>query len=173
MSVQKSTTITALAKAMATFQGKIKAVAKDSTNPFFKSKYASLDNIWSNIRAPLSQCGLAVLQFVSGENEMTTILTHESGEFIEATCKMTPKNNTPQEQGSAITYMRRYALSAALGIVTDDDDDGSSASIAPPPATKPIVRTWTNPKVIPPVPKKALPAHDPSLPTINRDEPPF
>jgi len=60
---------------------------------------------------------------------MTTILMHaDSGEFLEGTFKMTPSKNDPQGQGSVITYQRRYALGAVLGLNIDEDDDGNKAS---------------------------------------------
>jgi hypothetical protein len=61
-------------------------------------------------------------------NGLTTIIMHDSGEWIRATATLTLDKQTPQGQGSAITYMRRYALSAALGIATEDDDGGNEAS---------------------------------------------
>ena len=124
----QSASIIEIAKALCSFQSGIGAIKKDATNPFFKSKYASLENIWSEIRAPLGACGLSVAQFPNGENELVSILMHISGEWMSASMKLTPKDATPQAQGSAITYARRYALSAILGLVTEEDDDGNTAS---------------------------------------------
>lgn len=124
----KSESIAKLAEALNKFQATIKAVKKDGSNPFFKSKYATLDNIWEHARKELTSNGLSVSQLPSGENELTTVLLHTSGEFISATAKMTPKDSTPQSQGSAITYLRRYALSAVLGLTSEEDDDGNAAS---------------------------------------------
>jgi len=139
--MEKSTTIIEIAKALAKFQGEVKSVKKDGNNPFFKSKYATLENVIETAREALTKSGLSFSQFPCGENELTTILMHESGEFLQSTVKMSPKDNTPQGQGSAITYMRRYALSAILGLATEEDDDGNSASntkskIVPPVITK-------------------------------------
>lgn len=128
IAIKKSETIGELAAALVKFQGGMDAIAKDGTNPFFKSKYATLENIVSAIRNPLLAQGLAFSQHPSGENELTSFLIHQSGEYLASTVKMTPKDSSPQGQGSAITYMRRYALSAILGIVTDEDDDGNAAS---------------------------------------------
>ncbi len=126
--MEQSQTIGELAKALAEFQSKVGSVGKDSVNPFFKSKYATLENIVSTIKEPLSKVGLAYSQLPTGENQIATILMHTSGEWIKATITMHPAKNDPQGQGSAITYMRRYALSSLLGIVTDEDDDGNEAS---------------------------------------------
>lgn len=126
--MEKSSTLKELATALATFQGKISSVRKDGVNPFFKSKYATLENIVDTVREPLKSVGLSFSQFPSGDNGLVTILMHSSGEFLQSMVQMNPKDNTPQGQGSAITYMRRYALASILGIVTEEDDDGNAAS---------------------------------------------
>lgn len=123
-----SETIDALAVALCKFQSEVGVVVKDATNPFFKSKYASLSEILDVIRDPLAKNGLAFTQFPTDEGGLTTILMHESGEYIMGTYRMTPADNKPQTLGSAITYQRRYALTAILGLNIDDDDDGNKAS---------------------------------------------
>lgn len=147
--METSQTIGELAAALAKFQGEVESVKKDGSNPFFKSKYATLENVIATIRGPLKDNDLSFSQFPTGENELATILMHKSGEYIKATSKMNPKDNSPQSQGSAITYLRRYALSAVLGIATEDDDDGNAASKAP-----------AKPKMVPYQVKRAVPAHD-------------
>lgn len=142
----QSNTLGELAKALTVFQAQVKAVTKDGKNPFFHSNYATLDNIIETVRAPLSNNGLSFTQFPTGENELLTILLHTSGEYIQSSMKMTPKDSSPQSLGSALTYARRYALSAVLGIATDEDDDGNAASelksskpaYAPKSAVKPV-----------------------------------
>lgn len=126
--MNKSESISVLSAALCAFQAEVENVKKDATNPFFKSKYASLDSIWDAVRPILAKNKLALSQFPSGDGELTSILLHESGEFIEVSAKMSIKEHTPQGQGSAITYMRRYAMSSILGIVTEEDDDGNEAS---------------------------------------------
>ncbi len=126
--MKKTESIEELAKALVKFHAEVPAITKDADNPFFKSKYASLGNIISTIAKPLSENGLAVTQFPANEDELTTILMHTSGQYLQATVKITPKDKTPQGIGSAITYMRRYALSAVLGLSTDEDDDGNAAT---------------------------------------------
>jgi hypothetical protein len=116
-----------IAKALVGFQADMQNVTKDATNPFFKSKYATLEAILTAAKPHLKKHGLAVVQLPNGDG-LTTTIFHESGQCIEATAKLVIKDQTPQGQGSAITYMRRYALSAALGIATEDDDDGNEAS---------------------------------------------
>ena len=124
----KSESIKNLAIALAKFQSEMKAVKKGAINPFFKSKYADLASIIEAIREPLAENKLSFSQFPTGENGLTTILMHESGEFIEDTYFLKPVDAKPQSAGSCLTYARRYALSSVLGISTEEDDDGNAAS---------------------------------------------
>ena len=127
--MQKSNTIGAIAKALSTFHIKVDKIKKDAKNPFFKSSYASLSNILEVIDIPLAESGLTFAQFPTDEHGLTTILMHgESGEWIESNYKMKPVKDDPQGVGSCITYQRRYALSAILGLNIDDDDDGNHAT---------------------------------------------
>lgn len=127
--INKSDSIVEISKALLNFQKSISKVTKDSSNPFFKSKYASLSIILDTIKKPLIDNGLVFTQFPVSENKLCTILIHtESGEYFEGTYKMTPSKNDPQGQGSVITYQRRYALGAILGLNIDEDDDGNKAS---------------------------------------------
>lgn len=127
--MDKSSSLKNIAAALITFHVKVDKIPKDARNPFFKSSYASLSNILDSIKDPLIEAGLAVCQFPSGDHGLSTIIIHaESGEFIEAEYTMKPAKDDPQGIGSAITYQRRYALAAALGLNIDDDDDGNAAS---------------------------------------------
>lgn len=119
--------VTALAKA----QGKITGALKDSANPFFKSKYADLASCWDAARDHLSANGLAVLQLPSSTDThiaVETILTHSSGQFISETLSMVPADFKPQTVGSVLTYLRRYGLSAMVGIAQVDDDGNTASS---------------------------------------------
>jgi hypothetical protein len=126
--MNKSESIKNIAGALVTFQASVSKVAKESSNPFFKSKYASLANILGTIQKPLSECGLAISQFPD-QDALTTIILHaESGEWMESSYVMpVAKQNDPQAMGSAITYARRYALGSILNLNIDDDDDGEKA----------------------------------------------
>lgn len=126
--MNKSESIAELSKAMVCFQGKLVTVKKESKNPYFNNKYASLSAIIEAVQKPLTECGLAVVQLPSGQNQLETILMHESGEFISEMYEMKPTKNDPQGLGSAITYQRRYALGAVLCLNIDEDDDGNKAS---------------------------------------------
>jgi hypothetical protein len=121
--MNKSESIKNISAALISFSVKVEKVKKDATNPFFKSKYATLSNILEAIHEPLIESGLSFSQFPTDENGLTTILMHaESGEYLESTYSMRPVKDDPQGRGSVITYQRRYALAAVLGLNIDDDD---------------------------------------------------
>lgn len=129
--MRMSESISNLAIALSKFQGEVKNPANTATNPHFKSKYAPLNEILNVVRPILAKYELAVLQFPSGDGEniiITSILTHSSGEWVEA-CPLVLKADkaTAQGAGSAITYGRRYSISALLGISSEDDDDANHA----------------------------------------------
>jgi hypothetical protein len=125
----KSESIKEIAGALITFHLKVENIKKDSTNPFFKSKYASLSNILDAISTPLEESGLSFSQLPTGDSGLTTILMHsKSGEYLQADYTMKPSKDDPQGRGSAITYQRRYALSAILGLNIDEDDDANHAT---------------------------------------------
>ena len=136
--MNKSESIKELATALCKFQGAVETVRKEATNPFFKSKYASLANILDVIRKPLFENGLSFVQLPAGEHQLTTMLMHTSGEWIEETYSMTPAKNDPQGLGSVITYQRRYALGAVLGLNIDEDDDGNAGSKTEAPKKEPV-----------------------------------
>ena len=114
--MEKSESIKELATALCKFQGAVEKVRKSETNPFFKSKYADLSSILDVIRIPLSENGLSFVQFPKDKNGLETMLMHTSGEWMSATYEMKPTKDDPQGLGSAITYQRRYALGAILGL---------------------------------------------------------
>jgi hypothetical protein len=153
--------INELAAALAEAQAEMGGAIKDSANPFFKSKYADLSAVWDACRGPLTKHGLSVAQFPmteysgtpevvdvatrNGETRMvvrvptvvsvTTRLLHKSGQFIDGTVSTMLPTGDPQAVGSAITYLRRYALQSVAG-VAPEDDDGQAAS-HPPASAKP------------------------------------
>ncbi|SRR5580765_1386786 len=120
-----SASISKLTEALVKVQATLAPAIKDSTNPFFKSKYADLQSVWESVREPLAKNGLAVVQLTGGNGTVitvTTLLTHISGEWICGTTVMSPSKNDPQGVGSCISYARRYALSAMIGSYAADDD---------------------------------------------------
>lgn len=127
----QSETINELAAALAKAQGEMQAAIKDSVNPFYKSKYADLGSVWDAARPVLSKNGLAVMQstdIVGDKLCMVTMLAHSSGQWVKSILPLNPAKNDSQGIGAAITYLRRYSLSALVGVVCDDDDDGETAS---------------------------------------------
>jgi len=126
--MKKSESIKNISTALAVFHIKMDVIKKDAKNPFFKSTYASLSNILDAIKIPLAESDLSFSQHPMGENGMSTILMHKSGEWLGSHFTMKPMKNDPQGIGSCITYMRRYALAAILGLNIDEDDDGNQAS---------------------------------------------
>jgi|694.fasta_scaffold94945_3 hypothetical protein len=126
--MKKSESIEQIAKALITFHVKCDTIKKDAKNPFFKSTYASLTNILDAINEPLIECGLSISQFPTGTDGLTTILMHQSGEYIAGEYSMRPAKDDPQGRGSAITYQRRYAIASVLSLNIDEDDDGNAAT---------------------------------------------
>lgn len=127
--METSQTIGKLSTALAKAQGEIRGATKDSTNPHFRSKYADMASVRDAIQDALSKHGIAYVQFPEGGPEtvtITTVLTCGE-EWMRASYSMRPVKSDPQGMGSAITYARRYALMAAVG-VAPEDDDGNAAS---------------------------------------------
>ncbi len=122
----QSETISSIAAALVKAQATMGVALKDSTNPHFKSKYADLASIINAAREPLADNGLAVIQRSHPNDrgvQLETMLIHESGEWISDGGLFLPAAKVdPQGFGSAMTYARRYAYAAMLGIVQDDDD---------------------------------------------------
>jgi hypothetical protein len=134
--MNKSESIAGLAAALAKAQGAMKGAVKDSANPFFKSKYADLASVVEAIRAAFSSNGLSYVQTVQSseldEVRVETMILHSSGEWISCGVLALPvSKNDAQGYGSALTYARRYSLSAAVG-VAPEDDDGNAAVAAKP-----------------------------------------
>lgn len=134
--LEQSDTLGKLAGALAKAQGAFTAAKKDTDNPYFETKYADLASIHDVIRKPLSENGLAVVQRPFPRTTGVTVVTdliHESGEWMRCRVALPLEKRTPQSVGSAITYARRYGLSALVGVAAEADDDGAAASDAPPP----------------------------------------
>lgn len=163
---QRSDAIKDLAAALCKAQGAIQGAAKDSVNPHFRAKYADLASCWESCRSHLTENGLSVVQtpIVEGDRAgVTTLLLHSSGQWIQGDLLMqiavrpvkdrqgnvvSKGEPDPQTTGSCITYARRYALMAFVGIAPTEDDDGNAAS-------KPEARPTYNQR--PAAPKKESP----------------
>lgn len=133
--MNKSDSISNLAAALAKAQPKIEGASKDKTNPHFKSKYADLASVAEAIAAPLAVNGLSYVQ-TSHDREnaaaIETIILHTSGEWLGCGVVSVPvSKGDAQGFGSALTYARRYSLSAAFGVVPEDDDGNAAAKAKP------------------------------------------
>ena len=139
-----SESIAKLATALSIVQGKLTHAKKDSANPFFKSKYADLESVWDACRSLLAENGLAVMQFpgefVDGTMSLNTILTHSSGEYMSYLMSVPVTKPDAQGAGSALTYMRRYALAAVVGVVQADDDANAAVVSKSSSAMKTIAK---------------------------------
>lgn len=146
--IKKSETITEYAKAFCKAQAEVKQPLKDADNPFFKSKYVPLENVSEAITKAFAKHDFSYQQdpttnTEAGLVEVTTLVLHGSGEWMEfGPLSVKPTKNDVQGAGSAITYAKRYALSAIFGITSDQDDDGNEASkpVKKQQVTKPIAK---------------------------------
>ena len=137
-----STDITQLAKAMLAVQKQLTPATKDATNPYTRSRYATLNAVMDVCKTALLDNGIWLTQITvpsePGTIALLTKLTHaETGQYQASVTVLPLQKPDCQGAGSAITYARRYALTAMLGIVTEDDDDGESAKLPPRP-TRPM-----------------------------------
>ena len=158
-----------LAAALAAAQAEMKPASKNATNPFLKNKYADLQSCFEACNSVLPKHKLAISQIVipaeAGHISVQTMLMHESGEWISSVCTLPcpvplgsngkPSVNAAQAAGSAITYARRYGLTAIVGLATDDDDGNAAGQPIQPQAQRPAPKPVPAPK---PAPTKPAPA---------------
>lgn len=113
---------------------------KEADNPYFKSKYLDYPSLIATVKPVLHKHGFVwftVPGFISGEPTLKYILMYKTGEIaVEGSMLLSAKGVTPQDQGGAITYARRYSLTAVLDIAADEDDDGNKATDAVKGVTK-------------------------------------
>ncbi len=133
----QSEQIDLLASALVKAQAAMKPASMNKINPHFKSKYADLASVIESVRKPLTDNGLAFTQVIKfwGEADgeatgayLVTKILHTSGQWICSDYPL-PQGATPQQMGSALTYARRYSLSAITGTAADEDDDGDKAEV--------------------------------------------
>jgi hypothetical protein len=129
-----SDAIDQIATALAKAQASMKNAPLNKVNPHFKSKFADLASVRDTVIPALAANGIAVVQALdltgpdaSSGQAVYTRLLHTSGQWIESLCPI-PNGTDMQKMGSAITYARRYSLSAICGIAADEDDDAESAT---------------------------------------------
>lgn len=171
--MSKSESIGELAAALAKAQGEIDPAEKTKANDFYRSKYADLAQVREAAREALTKNGLAVTQTVdlghpAGASGwiLRSTLMHSSGQWIESVYPIAPVKNDPQGFGSAITYARRFAFAALVGVAsTEADDDGNEASGATQTrqdapgkaAVAPKAQPSPKPAAAKPAPKAAAP----------------
>jgi hypothetical protein len=128
--MNRSENIAKIASAIVKAQSVMGNAIKDAKNPFFKSSYANLNAVREAVLPAMNANGISVLQpiiQVDGKSFVETVLLHESGEFISSLTEViVSKANDAQQQGSGISYARRYGLQS-LANIGSDDDDGESA----------------------------------------------
>lgn len=155
MNYRRSESITAFAAAFAKAQSTMSNAAKDSTNPFYHSKYADLASVRDACMEDLNRNGIGVMQFPRqrlAEDggvfvEVETVLMHESAEWVADSIELpvTPRYDKETKEsyvdaqaiGSTITYARRYALAAMCGVAPEDDDGNAASGGGSPAAKKP------------------------------------
>lgn len=131
-------------KKLLKFQEKMGAITKDSTNPFFKSKYFDINKLLEEVKPVLSDLGLILVQALSHIDGKPAIKTElydvDSTEHLPLLSSTTPitENPDPQKMGSAISYFRRYAIQTMLCLQAEDDDANSSSKSNQPPASYPV-----------------------------------
>ena len=141
--MKQSESITDLATALCLAQAEMGGAVKDSNNPFFKSSYADLTSVIKVIKQPFANHGLSFVQLpVTSDGGkgvgVSTMLMHNSGQWIQSEYLLPMDKITPQGAGSAITYARRYALQSLVGIpAVDDDSEMAMYRNSPPPAVEP------------------------------------
>lgn len=132
-----------IATALVKAQMEMSTPKKGSVNPFFKNKYADLNDVLEAVVPALNNNGIVVLQplvNIDGKNFVKTVLMHESGETFESIAEIfCAKQNDAQSYGSGISYARRYALSSICGIGSEDDD-AQKAIVKPQPKESAIIR---------------------------------
>jgi hypothetical protein len=124
---------------LAAVKNEIGAISKDSTNPFFKSKYFDINGLLKHVEPLLEKNGLLLLQPILEGMVWSQIIDVETGDRVDSTMKM-PELNDPQKMGSMITYYRRYTLQSLLGLQAEDDDANLASKAEKPKPTK----QWVN-----------------------------
>jgi hypothetical protein len=134
--MNQSAEIDKIAPALRAAMVRMTGVVKDSKNPHFKNDYASLEAVIETSRPVLSEGNMCAIQGVGAFDgraiAITTRILHDSGQWIESEASIPLAKIDAQGAGSAITYGRRYALMAMLGLApVDDDGQAASAPTAP------------------------------------------
>jgi len=136
MNILMSEQIGSLAAALGKVQLAIENVSKDKQA--YGYKYADLASCLQAAKKPLGENGLAVSQLITSDGDksfLATLLMHESGQWLKSTfCienVVMKQCNSLQQMGAGITYARRYAFCALVGLTQEDDDAASISKSAP------------------------------------------
>jgi hypothetical protein len=126
-----------LLKKLHEFNSKVKPVVKGSDNPYFKSKFASLDSIQHHIAPHLKEFGLVITQASVVINDHpyveSTVWDVDTGECIKSVFPVVVNKPTAQDYGSAVSYAKRYSITGLLNlIVANEDDDANTVSVNNP-----------------------------------------
>ena len=146
--MNRSESIASLAQALSKAQAAIQPALKDKVNPAFRSHYATLESIVDACREPLAKNDLAVVQSpVDADTPdrvaLETLIMHKSGEWISSRVSCRLAKPDAQGVGSALTYLRRYALAGMVGVTATEDDDGNAASTGSAPARAVVTKAQT------------------------------
>jgi len=125
-----------LMEALCKWQEKKPAIDLDGKNPHFKSKYATLSNIISKVKPALTECGLSYTQIMT-DGKIATMIFHAESDGVIVSERPIPDYNKVQDEGSYITYQKRYQLCAMLGIAGEDDSDGNDVDKSKSTPAKP------------------------------------
>lgn len=123
--INQSESIAELATALSQAQAEIKPAKKSGFNPHFKAHFATLEDIFNAAQLVLPRFGLSLIQsteLIDGVTLLRTVLLHSSGQWIDGLYPVLCQKNDPQGLGSGMTYSRRYAAMAMLGLPAEDDD---------------------------------------------------
>ena len=123
---------------LAAVKKEIGAISKDSTNPFFKSKYFDINGLLKHVEPLLDKNGLLLLQPITDGLVCSQIIDVENGDKVESSIQMASLSD-PQKMGSMITYYRRYTLQSLLGLQAEDDDANAASKASQAPEKK-----WVN-----------------------------
>ena len=140
-----------LVAALSKAQGKMKPAVYNKVNPHFKNRYADLASCMDACREPLAMNGLSVMQYVEKQGDifcLVTMLAHCSGQWMKSYLPMQTEKKTCQALGAEMTYLKRYGISAMLGIVSDEEqdqeDDGERAMPSRKEEPKPALKINQN-----------------------------
>tara|TARA_R110000803_G_scaffold80080_1_gene145821 strand:+ start:962 stop:1474 length:513 start_codon:yes stop_codon:yes gene_type:complete len=127
---------------LAAVKKEIGAISKDSTNPFFKSKYFDINGLLKHVEPLLDKNGLLLLQPIVDGLVYSQIIDIETGDKVESSLSL-PQISDPQKIGSCVSYYRRYTLQSLI-CLQSIDDDANIASKATKASPSPKEKAWVN-----------------------------